>query len=71
MNVTGRIRVASTTARVPHSNGVAGRLWKNGRRLRITSTISEADITDSTNQAVRKMSESSRPQIQINRPKVR
>jgi hypothetical protein len=48
----GKSSVATTTKRVAISRYCDGLLLKMGFRLRITSTISEAEITDSRNQPV-------------------
>ncbi len=50
--VKGRITVRITTARVAVNRYFEGLLLKKGFRLRITSTIKEAEITDSKNQPV-------------------
>ena len=51
--VTGNSTVARPTKSVDNNNPVDGRLLAQGRLVRITNTISEADNTDSTNQPVR------------------
>lgn len=45
--------IGATTAIVATSRYFPGRLLKNGRLLRMTSTIIEAEITDSKNHPVR------------------
>jgi len=52
IGVRGRITVRITTKRVAISRNFEGLLLKKGFRLRITSTISDAEITDSKNQPV-------------------
>lgn len=48
----GKISAVATTAIVATSRYRPGRLLKKGRLLRMTSTIIEAEITDSMNQPV-------------------
>jgi hypothetical protein len=50
--VKGRMTVATTTATFAKSKGLLGLLLKNRPLVRITNTISEAEITDSMNQPV-------------------
>lgn len=50
--VKGRMSVAITTAIVAMNRYFPGMLLKNGLLLRMTSTIIDAEITDSTNQPV-------------------
>ena len=50
--VKGRIKVAPTITKVVNSRNFPGVLLKKGRWLRMTSTTSDAEITDSTNQPV-------------------
>jgi hypothetical protein len=50
--VKGIITVAVTIDRVAIKRYFPGRLLKEGLRLRITSTINDAEITDSKNQPV-------------------
>jgi hypothetical protein len=48
----GRINVTTTTKSVAINKYFPGLLLKKGFRLRMTSTIREAEITDSRNQPV-------------------
>ena len=50
--VKGKINVMQTTPNVAINKYLPGALLKNGRRVRITSTINAAEITDSKNQPV-------------------
>ena len=50
--VKGKMSVAITIAIVAMSKYFPGRLLKNGLLLRMTSTIIDAEITDSTNHPV-------------------
>ena len=54
--VKGRISVAAATMNVAMKSRRPGRLRKKGLRVRITSTISEAEMTDSMNHPVRNIS---------------
>ncbi len=54
--VKGNASVATTTRNVASIRYFPGRLLKKGFRLRMTSTISEAETTDSRNQPVRNCS---------------
>jgi len=51
--VKGKIRVKATTNKVARSKYLPGRLFSKGLRLRITSTIKDAEMTDSMNHPVR------------------
>ena len=51
--VTGKRIVSTAISKVEHNNDADGRLVTQGRRVRMTRTISEAESTDSTNQPVR------------------
>ena len=50
--VKGKIRVTPATMSVAMSRYRPGLLLKKGLRLRMTSTMTEAEITDSINQPV-------------------
>jgi hypothetical protein len=50
--VYGRVRAAATTSTVAMRRCRPGRLMKNGFRVRTTSTIRHAEMTDSRNQPV-------------------
>jgi hypothetical protein len=50
--VKGRTTVATTVNRVAIKRYFAGLLLKKGFRLRMTSTIKDAEMTDSRNQPV-------------------
>ena len=52
-DVNGNINVAATTANVAISKDLPGRLCRTLLRLRMTSTTSEAEMTDSINHPVR------------------
>jgi hypothetical protein len=54
--VKGNMTVAATITRVVPNKYFPGVLLKKGRLLRITNTIRDAEITDSTNQPVLKSS---------------
>ena len=49
----GNRSVATPTANVASPREGAGRLFINGRRVLMTSTIADAEMTDSRNQPVR------------------
>jgi hypothetical protein len=50
--VKGRPRVITTRSKVAITRYRPGLLWNKGILVRMTSTIIDAEITDSTNQAV-------------------
>src|SRR5450631_3409329 len=79
--VKGRTTVTTTVNRVAINRYFAGLLLKKGFRLRMTSTISDAEMTDSRNQPVLNWSlvafsmNSSAPKVrksntELTRPKV-
>ena len=52
----GKTSVTPTMSRVEASRYFPGLLWKKDLRVRMTRTMTEAEITDSRNQPVRKES---------------